>query len=444
MATVITAFKNIIRLKDKYIIFAVISFVGAALLVMTLLLSAASSSFENMLDRPYENYYRVLCFYGDSTDPNESEDIGYHINFFEEYFNSQLAVEEFFTIEVYERRLELAPIDVDGELLRVKKAMFYVTLINDTRYDVGFGTGDRTLIEGKHITGDIPNEMLIDENLALLNGISVGDIITMSGEGDIKEDFTVAGIYRNNKTQNNVDLVKDLDANQVLVSSVTEKKTDRPYTIVKELYFKLADGIDIDEFTDYTLQFTDKYFSDTRFVFMSVYDVSKNSSGGVYTLFRISSVMLGALFIVVIAAELAFSKILISSRTREVLILRALHAPRRRIISQFTFETLFVLLPSALLGAAASAVFGGKLCGELMAYFSSLISPENIKDTSSEFLYKMQDIKVTSAEITPSVLISSIALVAIALIFVTVICVILELRRTNHEPLMTLLSEGRK
>jgi len=440
------SFINVIRLKDKYILLAIISFIGSALMLAAFITINSTSKLNKMLTLPYECYYQAVPL---NKAQHTSGDIVY-LNAWgasaEQFLKAHTVVDTVYVTKTYEKELKISPVNTQNEISAKEYGDFPVFVIPSSAYDSSFRKGERVLVSGRHITpaDSETYALLLDEKLADGNGLAVGDSVIMSGvNGDV--EYSIAGIFRTVKIQREVSLQQDVLCNAVIASGVPDESGQRPSQMY-DLFVKFSHDIDIKGFFEYMDRFPGVYSPTyAGFQFVSVKELNASYNQGVNTLFSVSIVMLVVLVVTVACATVAFCKVLVSHRRREILIMRALNAPSSRVMQQFLAETVYVHAPFSVIGAVTSVFAFRKIIGELLVLFSSAVTPENLSNTSSFHIEYINNIRLSTVEYLPlGTLLSFIAAVFFIMLFITVSCVVLQMTAFNREKMMVLLQEGRR
>lgn len=437
---------NVTRLKDKYIFLAIISFVGSALILAALMTINSTAKLNKMLDLPYENFYQAIPLSNELADSNETIYLNAWGYSAETFLKAHTAIETIYITKTYTKEIAIAPINTQNVISERESGKFPVFVMPNSAYDNSFRKGERILVSGRHITPSDSTSfvLLLDERLATENHLSTGDNVVMSGDtGDVT--FTVVGIYKTLKMQREVSSSQDMLCNAIIASSVPDENGQNPSQMY-DLYIKFAPHTDIPGFLNYMDSFPNIYSpTSAGFQFVSVNEINATYNQGVNTLFSISSFLLVALVVTIICSTIAFCRVLISYRRHEILIMRALNAPPSRIIRQFLIETVYVYAPFSVIGSIISAFVCRSIIGQLLVYFSSMVTPENLRNTSSYYIENINNIRLSTIENLPlNTLIPLCIVTFLILVLITVCCITLQLAVIIREKPMALLREGRR
>ena len=375
MRAVKNAIRNVFRLGDKYITFALISLVGAFCVVAALMLIDSTDDLGKLNEMPYDGYYRAIPTYPDTE--FIAEDFQSSFLDTESFFLTLKAVVDTRVSNVYRNKaFDILPMKPSTDTSSDETGTcFTVREVPKSEYDGAFRRGERLLVEGRHLTAEDQDKylMLIDEKLAELNGLTVGCVVNMVLDQSVKncyynEDFDIViiedelipyeivGIFKTTIAQPEAKSAQDMNGNLVYVSKCASIRgfiESASY----DYYIKLAPGVDAEAFFDYFYTFNYNFRGKTfGYEFVAVDELNAEYNSSANTLLSISTVMLGVLIVTVTCASLAFCRVLVSSRRREILIMRALGARNSRIVGQLLIELVIVLIPFAVIGASTAAL----------------------------------------------------------------------------------------
>ncbi len=446
MSPIKLALKNIWRLWDRYAVFALISLIGAFLIAAVLSLLQGTRTLTNMLTLPYPEYCRVEYLDETKRAPYKEVGLGPYAPMLEMFLEKHAVAEEIRVSDYYEKQLPLSCITEKGTVSEAPGAVFPIFVIPDTAWNGSFLRGERVLVAGRHLTYEDRGShlLLLDEEAAEINGLTVGSNVKMdTPAGEVT--YRVAGLFRTLKVQPLAASYMDVPTNAVLASDVADasaKVIGKSY----DMYVKFAPGTDVEEFVAYMNEFPNAFsLQEQGFTLVSVKELNAAYNKGANTLFVITAIMLVSLSAIVACADFAFCRVMIASRRREILIMRALNAGRKRIVGQFIAEMAFVFVPCTLIGTAAAARVCRAVIGEMLVRFSNMISPENLRNTSSVYMDHVSTLQTAVTNpLTGQALLSLCALAAGLLGGIVLISTGLQLWRVSDEKLMNLLAEGRQ
>jgi len=237
-----------------------------------------------------------------------------------------------------------------------------------------FTTGARKLVDGELFTyGDYQDEnavVVIEKNLADDNGLEVGDTIKAQVRGqtgsNARMDLTVIGIYETVEAE---DQGKSSGSSQeqgfnpvgstfYAPVSVVQKLNGTPgYLSLGSYYFSSVD--DTEElqaaFKQEAGSDSEKYelatdLSDYETIADPLLKAGKTSVIGL-------AGALGACAVIILLAMV----IIVSGRTRELGVLKAIGSTDRQVITQFAFEVLCICLVAVILAMGVTAVIGQRM-----------------------------------------------------------------------------------
>ena len=305
-------------------------------------------------------------------------------------------------------------------------------------------------------------KLLIDKTIADANGLSVGDTVDMVIEDGawyedengvqsaVEEDFVtyeIVGIFQTMIAQPEVESSSGLFVNCIYMSK-TASERGRVSFGSYDFYVKFDPRIDDDELLDIFYSSGDLNHADIErygFHFVPVDELNAEYNASANTMLMISEIMLGGLLIVIVCATVAFCRVLVSSRRREILIMRALGASRVRVIGQIVCELIMVLVPFSVIGSTVAAFTMTPVIARVIEFFSTAVSPDNIRNTSNVYLNELEMIKkATSQPMDTQTILWLCVIVCAASALITVIGAVIQISRVTKEKQMALLSEGRR
>lgn len=269
-----------------------------------------------------------------------------------------------------------------------------VTALRFSALAPNFTDETAVLVEGKHITGTDSGKILISEQVADENHISVGDVITLThaklGELDGKyideisdkiafSKVEVTGIYRLNTNDTSARPTASIAANEIYASldvlnELQECETD---IFTGEVDFYITDPAKL-EYITRNVQLLQSIDWTTHFIRTNDFQYSKIAD-------RLSSLgdLVKILLVVVSVVSTAFLTLLLTmrmrSRMQEAGILLAAGVSKGQIMAGFLLEVLSVTIIALILSYTASlcvtGFLGRSLFGELQP---NLLSEEKI------------------------------------------------------------------
>ena len=233
------------------------------------------------------------------------------------------------------------------------------TLIGYNSYEdmKDFINGNYTIIEGEVSEDFNSTNCVISEELATLNELSVGDIITIVDVDNEKNTYelTVTGIYKENtESSNNMSSMFSNSANNIItnvsfIKTVLETNENLSATITPT--FILNDKEDIEEFTK---EVEEKGLSEYYTITDNISEIESATESitnvkTFATTFLIITLIIGGIVLVVI------NMINIRERKYEIGVLRTIGMKKVSVSIQFMLELLIVCIVSLMLGAVAGS-----------------------------------------------------------------------------------------
>lgn len=269
-----------------------------------------------------------------------------------------------------------------------------VTALRFSALAPNFTDETAVLVEGKHITGTDSGKILISEQVADENHISVGDVITLTHakldelDGKYIDEISdkiafskveVTGIYRLNTNDTSARPTASIAANEIYASldvlnELQECETD---IFTGEVDFYITDPAKL-EYITRNVQLLQSIDWTTHFIRTNDFQYSKIAD-------RLSSLgdLVKILLVVVTVVSTAFLTLLLTmrmrSRMQEAGILLAAGVSKGQIMAGFLLEVLSVTIIALILSYTASlcvtGFLGRSLFGELQP---NLLSEEKI------------------------------------------------------------------
>lgn len=270
-------------------------------------------------------------------------------------------------------------INFDIDMANVVSPDLTVVGVSDYSLDEKFSNNDYMLIEGDGITTSLETEnaVLIEESLADVNEIKVGDTIKIkaSSSGD-EIELEVVGIYKaeNITTSNMVGMGVSLDYNRLYVkydkaleiknksSEETEDSTamfrgvTNSSSGIDEVVFKIDDPANVDSVLE---------FANTTDIDFEKFKLDANTEqyeSMIEPLENVASFAKILVAIVVVAGALIIMLILmlwIKERTYETGILLSLGESKFKIVMQYALEVMLIAIVAFTL-----SIFSGKIISE--------------------------------------------------------------------------------
>ena len=217
-------------------------------------------------------------------------------------------------------------------------------------------------------------ECIIEQQLATLNGLAVGDQITLCNPNDDTETytFTICGIYKNTTVSSNVTLAATDPSNAILTSypvvesilASSEASSDNPMSksITGTYYFASVEDYDKFEEEVRTMGLTEKYtVTSTDIAAFEQSLVPLDNLKEFAKTFLLITLLIGAVVLVVISI---FN---IRDRKYEIGALAAMGMKKHKISGLMLTEILIVTLCAILIGCAIGSVISVPVTNSLLA-----------------------------------------------------------------------------
>ena len=262
------------------------------------------------------------------------------------------------------------------------------TLIGYASYEnmSKFISGDYTITDGE-VSDDFESDsVVISEELATMNDLSVGDKITFVDPKNSKKTYeaTITGIYKENtESSNNMASMFSNSANEIITNISFVKKIlagneDLTPTITPT--FIIKDVESVDKFSE---EVKEKGLSEYYTITSNVEDIESATESVdnvkiFATTFLIITLIIGGVVLVVI------NMINIRERRYEIGVLRTVGMKKSKLSLQFMSELLVVAMFSLVIGAGIGACLSVPVSNKLLANEISNAS-NNYEDISKNF-----------------------------------------------------------
>ncbi len=231
-----------------------------------------------------------------------------------------------------------------------------------------FISGSYTITDGEVSSDFTSNEAVISEELASLNEIAVGDMITLVNpdDDDLTYEIIVTGIYKEN-TDESSDMTNMFSnsANTIITNATIVEKImadDEDFNVTVTPTFILTSTDVADKFAkEVKEKGLSEYYAVTDNV--DIVEGATKSISNVKTFattFLIITLIIGGVVLLVI------NMINIRERKYEIGVLRTIGMKRILVISQFMIELLVVCIFSLLIGASVGALSSVRVANNLL------------------------------------------------------------------------------
>ena len=214
-----------------------------------------------------------------------------------------------------------------------------------------FVGGTYKVVEGEMISDFENLECVINSELATLNELSVGDIITLKNPNtEVTYDFIVKGIYEDGSNSDDSSKMYSLSANKLITGSgVVEKLVEDDSTLVTNITpsFIIKDEESVDKFTDEVKSkgLNEYYTVNTNLEELQNATKSIENVKTFATTFLIITLIISAIVLFVI------NMINIRERKYEIGVFRTIGVSKFKLTMQFILELLVVAVIMLCIGA---------------------------------------------------------------------------------------------
>ena len=245
------------------------------------------------------------------------------------------------------------------------------TLIGYASYEnmSKFINGDYTITEGEVSEDFASDSVVISEELATLNELKVGDIITFIDPKDSSKTYeaTITGIYKENTdSSNNMASMFSNSANEIItnitfIKKILEGNENLIPTITPTFIIK-----DISSVEKFSEEVKEKGLSEYYTITSNVDEIESATESVdnvkiFATTFLIITLIIGGVVLVVI------NMINIRERRYEIGVLRTIGMKKSKLSLQFMSELLIVAMVSLIIGAGIGACLSVPIANKLLA-----------------------------------------------------------------------------
>ncbi len=232
-----------------------------------------------------------------------------------------------------------------------------------------FINGSYTITDGEVSSDFESNTCVINEELATLNELEVGDTITLvnTNDGDLTYTLTISGIFSDSsEDSSNVQSMFSNSANMIITNTTVVNKIvadDEDISATVTPTFVLTSKDVVDKFA---VEVEKKGLDDNYEVTNNLDEVTSQTESisnvsSFATMFLIVTLAIGGVVLLVI------NMINVRERKYEIGVLRTIGMSKLKVISQFVFEIFIIALFSLLIGAGLGATSSVKISNALLA-----------------------------------------------------------------------------
>ena len=381
------AFKSITRNKSRNILIGIVILVIAISCTVSLAISnsadkliesykdanliEASISFnrENMMGEFRENKDREeLVESFNNIEPLTVEEI-------EDYADSSYVSNYYYTVSTSLNGIDLEKASGDMEINRGPEgddrpieADFTITGYSTYQAMSEFISGNYKITEGEVDSDFSGYNCIINEELATLNDISIGDTITLVNPNDENDTylFTVTGIYTENTAEDSNEMSLFSNSSNTIITNasvlleVASDNEDLTYTISPTFILTAEDVIE---------SFTEEVESkglDENYQVTTNLDQIENSTASISNVKTFATTFLIITFIIGAIILFVINQINLRERRYEIGVLRTIGMKKTKVSLQFMSETLMVAIISLALGALIGSFISTPVANKLL------------------------------------------------------------------------------
>lgn len=242
---------------------------------------------------------------------------------------------------------------------------FTITGYSSIEAMIDFIEGGYTITEGEVSSDFTKNNCVINEELATLNGISVGDTITFQDENNEKTfSFTVTGIYSDNKESDNPMSLFSNSANTIITNATAvaniQNELDTNLTVNPTFILNSEDVLE-----QFTKELKDKGLNE-YFTLQTNLDESENSLSTISNVSSFATTFLIITLIIGIIVLFVINMINVRERKYEIGVLRTIGMKKSTLTLQFVFELLMITVVSLVIGASLGAMMSVPVSNKLL------------------------------------------------------------------------------
>lgn len=364
--------KTLWRTLGSFIILFMIGTVGVYLLTTSVLLYKCSGDVIKASSLPYSGYYVIAT-------ESSKEDIltGKTVSYYGGYdifklLQAHECVEDIVYSADDTIMTDISAISLDESV----NSVLPVIALFSSALESNFRSGKNILIDGRHIVrGDI-DCVLVSDELAELNTLSVGDTIELGQRN--QRDYRIVGIYKNVNSDASILTYEDIPSNMIYISHGDGYYS--PY--IHDVLVKFIDDMGsktVDEFCNYINEFP--WGIPERLYFISVDELNRTSEGGVNVIYDITltlSIMISVTMIFIISLIIYYH---ILSRQKEIGMLRTIG--EQRISAIFLTELGIITVLSSITGSILACITSKSIMSRVFGLINDFLNTSNAYNTNS-------------------------------------------------------------
>ena len=228
-----------------------------------------------------------------------------------------------------------------------------------------FIEGNYTIVSGKISSDFNDSTCLINNELATINNINVGDEITFIDSDNKTYQLTVSGIYSDNTTTQDMasiytDSVNTIITNTNVISSIVKNNSNINQMLTPT--FILKNKTDIE---DFQLEVENKGLNENYQVTTNI-DMINNETQSIKNISNFATTFLILTLVIGSIILLVLNVINIRERKYEIGVLRTIGMKKRLVISQFVLELFIVSFISLIIGTGIGSILSVPTANKLL------------------------------------------------------------------------------
>ena len=271
------------------------------------------------------------------------------------------------------------------------KRAVMLTGVNDSSKETKFVSGAYKLVEGKHLTAQDKNKVLIHKDLAKKNNLKVGDKIKLKSnlfDADNEKganetvEIEIKGLF-DGHNKGGVTAAQELYENTLVTDIHTAAKVygnTEDTATYQDATFSVKGNKNLDQVIKDLGKLDINWQEYSLIKSSSNYPALQQSISGVYSI--ANQLFIGSLlFAGIIVSLLLF--LWINARKKEIAVLLSLGISKGQILAQFAVELAFVAIP-AFIGSYFLASYAGKHIGNnILQSVTGNIAKQIVKQSAS-------------------------------------------------------------
>lgn len=379
--------KGFLRRKKTSAIFACMVFISTLSIMICSLIIDVSNAFRAVSEDPYHDYYRLITDRGVMW--SELKYSSKYTMFSDSYQSIERINSYFNNIADYSVQISEAVTSSAKGVIKdgiSDSGLLTLYSITDCMSVSGFARGEISLIQGRYLTrSDNENSAkvcMISENLARINGYSLGNRILFRQGEKIDDTLEIVGIYKSNVWRNESNQVDSYMLFDNTVYAPVSATGHNSWANCYNYQIKLDDDRHIEKIEE----LVNKYSMASGFdaYFIKVSDIFEADNQGIHTLSNALNFAKFSFFISSLAIIAIYTYSLVQSRKKEIGVLFAMGYSKCRTAFVLASELALCSLIGVILAALFSAFFGEHIAEAILAFSVNDSLTNAVIATSSE------------------------------------------------------------